>query len=146
MEDRMSVATRSLLLVVAALTGLVLVGAPAKAAGSGNALNPDQVLFPGESITSGSGKYRFTMQTDGNAVVYNGSGTPLWHSYSYGYRGAAFAMQGDGNAVMYHNGRAVKATGTAGRNGARLVIQDDGNLVLYATNGNPLWNSGTYGG
>jgi Lysozyme like domain len=86
------------------------------------------------------------MQTDGNAVVYNASGTPLWHSYTYGSNGAIFAMQGDGNAVMYYNGHAIKATNTAGRNGARLIMQNDGNLVMYATNGAALWNTGTYGG
>jgi len=124
----------------------VTVASPVRAAGTGDRLLPGQVLYAGQSIVSTNGAYRFTMQGDGNAVVYNGSGTALWHSYTYGYNGTAFAMQGDGNAVMYYSGRAIKASNTAGRNGAWMIMQTDGNLVLYAASGQALWNSNTWGG
>ena len=133
-------------LALGASVALFAAATPVRAAGSGDRLLPDQVLFAGESIVSANGTYRFTMQGDGNAVVYNRSGTALWHSYSYGYNGAAFAMQGDGNAVMYFSGRAIKATNTSGRPGAWLIMQTDGNLVLYSSSGQALWNSNTWGG
>ncbi len=50
-----------------------------------------------------------TMQLDGNLVVYNGSGIPVWQS------------------------------GTGGNPGAYLSLDWDGNLVIYAPNGTPLW-------
>jgi hypothetical protein len=131
---------------VGAAVALAAGATPAHAAGSGDRLLPGQVLSAGESIVSANGAYRFTMQSDGNAVVYNGSGAPLWQSYSYGYTGATFAMQGDGNVVMYHNGRAIKATNTVGRHGAWLIMQSDGNLVLYSSSGSALWDSNTVGG
>lgn len=53
------------------------------------------------------------MQSDGNFVVYDGSGHPLW------------------------------ATGTWGHPGAYLAVQDDGNLVVYAASGGPLWATNT---
>ncbi|WP_162907398.1 transglycosylase SLT domain-containing protein [Allorhizocola rhizosphaerae] len=132
--------------LAAAALALAAAATPAQAAGSGDRLLPGQVLYPGESIVSANNAYRFTMQTDGNAVVYTSSGTALWHSYTHGYNGTAFAMQGDGNVVMYHNGRAIKATNTAGRNNAYLIMQTDGNLVLYSSSGQPLWNTNTWGG
>ncbi|KAF0735775.1 hypothetical protein Ae201684P_021315 [Aphanomyces euteiches] len=52
---------------------------------------------------------RATVQEDGNFVVTNQDGTPLW------------------------------ATKTFGKAPANLVLQEDGNLVLYAKNGDPLW-------
>ncbi|GAA0324518.1 hypothetical protein GCM10010151_12980 [Actinoallomurus spadix] len=52
-------------------------------------------------------------QTDGNLVVYDRDGTPVW------------------------------ASGTDGNPGARLVLQADNNLVIYAADGRPLWAAGT---
>ena len=55
------------------------------------------------------------MQLDGNLVVYDGSGTPLWSS------------------------------GTDGYARAYLSVQDDGNVVVYGEGGAPLWASWTNG-
>jgi hypothetical protein len=60
----------------------------------------------------------FIMQTDGNLVLYNSSGSPLW------------------------------ASNTNNNPGAMLAVQDDGNLVVYrarapTTPNNALWASGT---
>jgi hypothetical protein len=53
------------------------------------------------------------MQADGNFVIYDDSGTPIWH------------------------------TGTPGSSGAYLVVQNDGNVVIYSAGGGVLWNTGT---
>jgi hypothetical protein len=55
------------------------------------------------------------MQMDGNLVVYDAGGTPIW------------------------------ASGTNGYSGAWLIVQDDGNVVIYSASGAPLWASGTSG-
>jgi hypothetical protein len=55
------------------------------------------------------------MQTDGNLVVYDANGAPVWNS------------------------------GTFGHPGAYLQVQNDGNMVVYDTNGSPLWWTGTGG-
>jgi hypothetical protein len=52
------------------------------------------------------------MQTDGNFVIRNYQGQPLW------------------------------STGTGGNPGARLVIQGDSNLVVYTFSSRPLWSIG----
>ncbi len=53
-----------------------------------------------------------TMQNDGNFVVYNAGGSPVWHA------------------------------GTNGNSGAYLAVQDNGRLVVYSGGGTPLWSSG----
>jgi hypothetical protein len=53
------------------------------------------------------------MQLDGNFVLYDAAGAPVW------------------------------ATGTAGNPGAHLEIQLDCDVVLYSDDGAPLWASGT---
>ncbi|MCO5984887.1 hypothetical protein NE235_02060 [Actinoallomurus spadix] len=56
---------------------------------------------------------RAVFQPDGNLVVYDRDGNPVW------------------------------ASGTDGNPGARLVLQADKNLVIYAADGGPLWATGT---
>jgi hypothetical protein len=51
-----------------------------------------------------------TMQTDGNFVVYNSGGSPVWHTY------------------------------TNGNPGAHLAVQDDSNLIVYSSAGSALWS------
>jgi hypothetical protein len=53
------------------------------------------------------------MQLDGNFVVYDAGGTPVWDS------------------------------GTVGNDGAYLAVQDDGDMVIYRTDGAAAWWSGT---
>ena len=53
------------------------------------------------------------MQRDGNLVVYNAQGRPVW------------------------------ASGTDGNPGSWLWVQNDGNLVIYRPDGAPIWASNT---
>lgn len=89
-------------------------------------------LSRGHSLFSPNGRYRFVMQADGNAVLYNQqTRRALWATGTMG-SGYRFAMQRDGNLVVYTaSGRAAWASRTAGRSGAYLNLQSDGNLVLY---------------
>ena len=62
------------------------------------------------SGTGGAGALQAIMQSDGNFVIYDATGTPRW------------------------------MTGTGGNAGARLVLQSDGNLVVFGADGTPLWD------
>ncbi len=57
------------------------------------------------------------MQEDGNFVMYNASGVPIWASgVSFNHPGAFLALQTDGNVVIYDvDGRPLWATNTGGR-------------------------------
>ncbi|KJK43142.1 hypothetical protein UK23_34550 [Lentzea aerocolonigenes] len=109
-------------------------------------MNPDEAVFPGRSQTSCDGRFRLTLQQDGNLVLaYTSTGQVLWASGTTGKRSAVALMQRDGNFVIYDSrGRAVWASGSGGRSGARLAVQDDGNAVIYSGS-TVLWTSGTGG-
>lgn len=109
-------------------------------------LNPDEALFPGRYQDSCDGRFRLTLQHDGNLVLtVAATGHVLWASSTGGRRGAVALMQRDGNFVIYDSrGRAVWASGSGGRSGARLAVQDDGNAVVYS-GADVLWTSGTGG-
>ncbi len=52
------------------------------------------------------------MQTDGNFVLYNFDGKPLWSSKTNGQNNSFLIMQDDGNLVIYKPDTAVWATMT----------------------------------
>ena len=102
---------------------------------AGDDMQPGEVLYPGQSISSANGRYVFVYQTDGNLVLY-GAGGALWASNTNGQPVGVTIMQGDGNLVM-HGPNAVYVWDSSTHNhpGARLVVQDDGNVVIYAPDG-----------
>jgi surface antigen len=114
---------------------------------SGASWTANRTLRRGMSVRSSDGRYLFAMQHDGNLVLYGPSGRALWATSG---RTAAWTsqeyvvFQGDGNLVTYGGGRAIWASGTAGRGADRFVIQSDGNLVIYRGS-TPLWASNTAG-
>jgi hypothetical protein len=71
-------------------------------------------LRPGQSLETTNRNRKLVFQSDGNLVLYNAAGQPLW------------------------------ASGTHGKGGNLLSLQLDGNLVLYNAAGQPLWASGTH--
>jgi hypothetical protein len=100
------------------------------------ALAPDQSLTAGQAITSLTGGYRLTMQSDGNLVEYNASGSPLWASGTNGNPGADVVMQGDGNLVVYSSTNSpLWASGTNGNPGAYVSLTSNGSLTIVAANG-----------
>jgi pseudomonalisin len=108
--------------------------------------SPGRFLQAGESVTSSGGQYKFTMQSDGNLVLYKGT-TATWNSHTQGHPGAYATMQTDGNLVVYignvSNATALWSSGTEGHPGASLLLQDDGNAVIYTWKA--AWASNTYG-
>lgn len=94
-------------------------------------------------ITSPNGKFTVKMQTDGNLVVYNATGTATWNSGTASNPGAKLSIQDDGNVVIYNTeGTAKWSSGTGGQaTSTTLKMQDDGNLVLYTSGGIPLWST-----
>lgn len=110
---------------------------------TGNDMQPGEVLYPGQSITSSNGRYTFTYQADGNLVLY-GPGGALWASNVPGPTVGATIMQSDGNLVIYGpNAAYVWDSSTANHPGSGLVVQDDGNVVIYDPAGTAVWATHT---
>ena len=115
---------------------------------------------------------KLIMQSDGNLVEYNSSGTAVWNTGTYGNSGDYLSLLPDGNLVIYSSTNTMLwSSGTAfnpthldtvskdlpygimypGQSiesdnlEFRLVLQSDGNLVEYDSSNQPIWNTGTYG-
>ena len=105
---------------------------PIVPAPSGNTLQTGQTLNAGQSVQSNDGRFRLSMQSDGNLVLYHQGVRVLWASNTVGVRNPRLVMQPDGNLVVYDDtNRARWSSNTVGKAGARLVVQDDGNTVMY---------------
>jgi hypothetical protein len=122
---------------------------PSGPTATGDTMRPGQVLNPGQSIRSNSGKFTFILQTDGNLVLYKNLSTggqkSLWASNTNGKPTQVCIMQGDGNLVLYDvDGKALWSSNTFHDAGARLVMQDDGNAVIYRVNNSAAWATNTW--
>ncbi|MFB2970221.1 S8 family serine peptidase [Aerosakkonema sp. BLCC-F183] len=75
--------------------------------------------------TEGTGADRFSVQADGNVVLYDRN-KPVWATDTWGNSGAYFAIQNDGNLVVYFsNGKALFDTGTYGGRTGTVTASPD---------------------
>jgi hypothetical protein len=109
--------------------------------GAGNGSRVSQLL-PGGAVSSASGRYRLTYQTDGNLVLYDMvAGTALWLTGTGGSSPGQAILQTDGNFVVYDGaGTPLWQSHTGGNPGGSMILQEDGNLVIYGSNGQAVWN------
>lgn len=97
-------------------------------------------IRPGDAVDGIERKHQLLHQGDGNVVLYDQSGNPVWHTKTYGTNTSRFVMQGDGNAVLYNAAnKPIWHTGTHGNPGATLAVQGDGNIVVYKADGTVAW-------
>ena len=106
-------------------------------------LRSGQALVPGQTLYSCAGNVRVTHQTDGNVVVYDRLGplwnTQTWNKTTSSFimqtDGNLVLYTGTGSPLWYALGN--------GNRGAFLAMQDDCNLVMYSPSGTPLWATHT---
>lgn len=103
-------------------------------------VNATSVLEPGQSWSTN--RVVLAFQGDGNLVLYDTKGTPLWWSGTVG-QGAKAVFQADGNFAVYtQDGATAWSSRTDGHNGAQLVIGTNGNVSIRS-GGAVLWSTGT---
>jgi hypothetical protein len=103
--------------------------------------------------TDNSGANKFSIQADGNVVLYKDS-TPLWASNTAGNAGVRLSMQGDGNLVVYRpNGQHIFNTSTDGGQSRTLSASNEWwnsitstSMVYSNATGRPLDGGGAGGG
>ncbi|WP_157498797.1 reprolysin-like metallopeptidase [Geodermatophilus sp. Leaf369] len=104
-------------------------------------LRSGQRLAPAQSAYSPNGRYRLTMQGDGNLVAYAPSGRALWATSTYA-PGAALVVQPDGNVVLTSpTGQVLWHSNTWNNSGAGLAVRDDGSVAVLDRSGKVLWSS-----
>ncbi len=112
-------------------------------------LAPGGVLQQGQYITSPTKKCYLTQQTDGNLVLYAGSGPSakgalLWNAGTTGSGGVFYTiMQGDGNLVTYSGTPSAQtgmlwSTATVARANYYLQVTDAGQVQIMCGNA-PVW-------
>lgn len=105
-------------------------------------LPSNSILNRAQSVISQDGRYRFTMQRDGEAVLFDARGRRLWGTGTAGQGGVRLRMQADGNLVIYTEANVpLWASGTQQNPGAQLAVQTDGSVVIYLGS-TPLWGTG----
>ena len=97
-----------------------------------------------KELKSPNGNYRLVMQQDGNLVMINYDGHPIWATGTDGSGAIACFLQQDGNLTLNDKGgNIVWQTNTGGNKINNIVLQDDRNLVIYGEKGNIIWTSNT---
>ena len=107
-------------------------------------------MMNGQELHSLNGKFKLTMQGDGNLVGYRMSDAKAFWNKGYQKKPVPpykLAMQGDGNLVIYDSaGKPAWQSGKAGKIPPyQFVLQDDRNMVVYDGNGKAIWDSGSKG-
>jgi hypothetical protein len=105
-------------------------------------LHAPYVLRSGRTVRTN--RIALTMQTDGNLVLRDKRGNPIWATGT-NRPGAHAILQNDGNLVIYSTGnRPVWGAGCQGHDHPTMVLQADANLVIRDKNGKPTWASDTW--
>lgn len=106
-----------------------------------NKLNQNDDLVTIKTLTSLDGRFKLSLQSDGNLVLYGPEWDPIWQSGTSGKTVSSAIMQGDGNFVLYGPGSIpIWNSGTYGNPGATLIVQDDGNMVINNAVGELIWS------
>src|SRR5260370_172768 len=92
------------------------------------------------------GALSLVMQGDGNLVLYQQDGTPVWFTGTGGQDCSAdqcFAVfQGDGNFVVYNGSTPLWNSGTPGYPDAQLLLSTEApEFEIIDTNNNLLWSN-----
>jgi MYXO-CTERM domain-containing protein len=102
-----------------------------------------QGLVGGGALLSCDGRFRLTLQLDGNLVLYEGD-KALWASNSNNFSPFDATLQTDCNLVLYDAGKAAHwASNSSGHSGCTLAVQNDGDVVIYDGNHAIVWQTNT---
>lgn len=105
----------------------------------GDTLRPGIPMRAGTYLASPNGKYRFTVQGDGN-VVLSKSGVAQRSTRTTGTPDAVFVLQEDGNLTVFDGGiTPIWKSGTTGYAVAALTLNDSGELRLVEVDGLAGW-------
>jgi len=83
------------------------------------------------SLSSPAGRFTLTHRDDGELLLADSTGKPVWSVGSAGIPAGGLTLMLDGDLVLYDAGDwPVWSSGTAGQPVEWLLVTDDGNVVL----------------
>lgn len=111
-----------------------------------NSICVNEPLEINQSIYSENGKYRLTMQANGNLVLFS-NGKVVWTTNTAGTSFGRFRMQDDGNIAIFSHDRNIVRWNLERSfpSPYGFVLQNDGNMGIYNTANRPIWASNTNG-
>jgi hypothetical protein len=97
-----------------------------------------------QKLTSSNGQYTMTLETSGDLVIRNLSGTLVWSSCT-GHGSTLYARVASSGVLTVYDtlSNPIWTAGSAGNAGAELTLQNSGIAVLKTSGGATLWSSGT---
>ncbi|KAG2383129.1 hypothetical protein C9374_004466 [Naegleria lovaniensis] len=107
------------------------------------------VLTQGNDLVSTNGRYKTSMQADGNLVIYDTQTSQAkWASGTVGSsQPYSLVLESNGALKIYGNGAVISTLASScSATPATLVQQNDGNLVLYGPGHEVCWTPNTYDG
>jgi hypothetical protein len=97
-----------------------------------------------DCLSSQNNRYVFCMQYDGNLVLYS-SGRAVWATNTFKTASKLWMQNDGNLVIYDYYGNPVWSTGTYRYPGTKLVVQNDGNVVLYSPYNGAVWSSNTMG-
>lgn len=109
-------------------------------------LKINETLSQGSGLDSPNKRYQFTVQGDGNLMLYDSNDNiALWSSRTGGAGGIRAKLQSDGNFVLRDNKELPLWSTKTSRSGANLLrLTNDGKLILSGPEGT-VWQAGNEG-
>ncbi|AFY36818.1 Curculin domain protein (mannose-binding) lectin [[Leptolyngbya] sp. PCC 7376] len=106
----------------------------------------DLIIKPGTEWKT-CGGYRLTFQIDGNFVLYNSTGRPIWSSNTWTPRDPSdlLTIKPNGNIIISRRGQPLWSTQTGGNPEAVFAFHKTGEVALYTKDFQPLWSTNTQG-
>jgi len=120
---------------------VLVITAPPTPGSAGSVLRPPAQLSANQSLRSPNGRFVALLQGDGNFVVF-ADGRPGFATRTRAAGAALALQSDGNVVIYDSQGRPLWASGTGGSGGSdQLVMQDDGNLVFYGPRG-AVWATG----
>jgi hypothetical protein len=101
-------------------------------------LVPGDSLLPGQSLYSPDGETRFTLEHDGNMVVYVKGRKDICDTGTHGDP-KCLILEKDGWLILYDV--ADHRIWSRGPGGDHLSVQDNSHVVLYTAKNKPIWGT-----
>lgn len=124
--------------VLAGVMGVPRRGVTGGGGGGATTVHGGTRLYADQQFRSPNGTV-LRYQSDGNLVLYDSRGAPMWASSTEGFSAGYVEMQPDGNLVLYDGGGTPRWASDTYAPGGRLIVHDSGYAAIHDAANNVVW-------